>query len=151
MASTTRRTRFCNIFIVASNETSEAEFYSYTSILERFLARGAIYHGGQRVPMKVLVRGSSGHLGEALVRTLLDSGTQAVGLNLLESPFTTHVGSISDARHEASHLLEVATLRDEDDSAFTALAAPGCFDFGQGYRVDVNGKADLGGGCEHDS
>jgi nucleoside-diphosphate-sugar epimerase len=46
--------------------------------------------------MKVLVTGSAGHLGEALVRTLRHSQNEVVGLDLLESPFTTHVGSISD-------------------------------------------------------
>lgn len=46
--------------------------------------------------MKVLVSGSSGHLGEALVRTLKDLGCQVIGLDLVQSPFTTHVGSISD-------------------------------------------------------
>jgi nucleoside-diphosphate-sugar epimerase len=46
--------------------------------------------------MKVVVTGSSGHLGEALVRTLKDLGYQVAGLDILESPFTTHVGSIFD-------------------------------------------------------
>jgi UDP-glucose 4-epimerase len=46
--------------------------------------------------MKVLVTGSSGHLGEALVRTLKELEYEVVGLDILESPFTTHVGSISD-------------------------------------------------------
>lgn len=46
--------------------------------------------------MKVLVTGSSGHLGEALVRTLQDLQYEVVGLDVLESPFTTHVGSIAD-------------------------------------------------------
>ena len=46
--------------------------------------------------MKVLVTGSSGHLGEALVRTLRDLQHEVVGLDLLESPFTTCVGSITD-------------------------------------------------------
>jgi UDP-glucose 4-epimerase len=46
--------------------------------------------------MKVLVTGSSGHLGEALVRTLRDSEHEVVGLDLLTSRFTTHVGSITD-------------------------------------------------------
>jgi UDP-glucose 4-epimerase len=46
--------------------------------------------------MKVLVTGSSGHLGEALVRTLRDLGYQVAGLDILESPFTTHAGSICD-------------------------------------------------------
>ncbi len=46
--------------------------------------------------MKVLVTGSSGHLGEALVRTLRDLQYQVISLDLLESPFTTHIGSITD-------------------------------------------------------
>ena len=46
--------------------------------------------------MRVLVTGSSGHLGEALARTLRDLKHEVVGLDLLESPFTTCVGSIAD-------------------------------------------------------
>src|SRR6516164_7422018 len=46
--------------------------------------------------MKVLVTGSAGHLGEALVRTLKAQKHEVVGLDILASPFTTCVGSISD-------------------------------------------------------
>ena len=46
--------------------------------------------------MKILVTGSAGHLGEALVRTLRDLDHEVVGLDILASPFTTHVGSIAD-------------------------------------------------------
>ena len=46
--------------------------------------------------MKILVTGSSGHLGEALVRTLRDRGHEAVGLDVLPGPFTDHVGSVAD-------------------------------------------------------
>jgi nucleoside-diphosphate-sugar epimerase len=46
--------------------------------------------------MKVLVTGSSGHLGEALVRTLRNTNHEAIGLDLLPSAFTNQVGSISD-------------------------------------------------------
>ena len=46
--------------------------------------------------MKVLVTGSAGHLGEALVRTLRQTGDQPVGLDVSESPFTDCVGSIVD-------------------------------------------------------
>jgi nucleoside-diphosphate-sugar epimerase len=42
--------------------------------------------------MTILVTGSAGHLGEALMRTL----PNAIGLDLKPSPFTTHVGSIAD-------------------------------------------------------
>jgi UDP-glucose 4-epimerase len=43
--------------------------------------------------MRVLVTGSSGHLGEALMRVL---GDDAVGLDVLASPYTTVVGSVAD-------------------------------------------------------
>jgi nucleoside-diphosphate-sugar epimerase len=46
--------------------------------------------------MRVLVTGSAGHLGEGLVRTLRDRGHDVVALDRLASPFTTHVGSITD-------------------------------------------------------
>src|SRR5215475_4594976 len=46
--------------------------------------------------MRVLVTGSSGHLGEALVRTLRESAHEVVGLDIVESPFTSHIGSITD-------------------------------------------------------
>ena len=49
-----------------------------------------------RHDMRVLVTGSAGHLGEALVRSLRDWGEEVVGLDILDSPFTTHVGSIVD-------------------------------------------------------
>jgi nucleoside-diphosphate-sugar epimerase len=44
----------------------------------------------------MLVTGSAGHLGEALMRTLLAAGRQAMGVDLRESPFTSMVGSIVD-------------------------------------------------------
>lgn len=46
--------------------------------------------------MKILVTGSAGHLGEALVRTLRARGDDVIGIDLLESPFTTRRGSIVD-------------------------------------------------------
>jgi nucleoside-diphosphate-sugar epimerase len=46
--------------------------------------------------MKVLVTGSSGHLGEALVRSLRDRGHEATGLDLRPGPFTGRVGSVAD-------------------------------------------------------
>jgi len=42
------------------------------------------------------VTGSAGHLGEGLVRTLRERRHDVAGLDRLESPFTTHVGSVSD-------------------------------------------------------
>jgi UDP-glucose 4-epimerase len=46
--------------------------------------------------MRVLVTGSAGHLGEALIRTLTDLKNEVIGLDILASPFTTAAGSIMD-------------------------------------------------------
>jgi UDP-glucose 4-epimerase len=46
--------------------------------------------------MTLLVTGSSGHLGEALMRTLRDGGCEAVGLDIIAGSFTDEVGSIAD-------------------------------------------------------
>jgi UDP-glucose 4-epimerase len=46
--------------------------------------------------MRVLVTGSSGHLGEALVRVLTSEGTDVVGIDVLGSPTTDVVGTITD-------------------------------------------------------
>ncbi len=45
---------------------------------------------------RILVTGSSGHLGEALVRVLRAEGRDVVSLDLLPSPFTTVTGSVAD-------------------------------------------------------
>lgn len=44
----------------------------------------------------VLVTGSAGHLGEALVRVLRAEGYQVIGIDVVDSRFTTAVGSIAD-------------------------------------------------------
>ncbi len=46
--------------------------------------------------MRILVTGSAGHLGEALVRVLRADGADVVGLDILSSPYTDIVGSIAD-------------------------------------------------------
>ena len=46
--------------------------------------------------MAVLVTGSAGHLGEALMRTLVNAGRPAIGIDVKTSLFTHHVGSITD-------------------------------------------------------
>lgn len=46
--------------------------------------------------MSILVTGSSGHLGEALVRTLRERGRDVRGLDIQPSPHTDAVGSIAD-------------------------------------------------------
>jgi nucleoside-diphosphate-sugar epimerase len=65
---------------------------------------------------RYLVTGSTGHLGEALVRTLRDMGRDVVGLDMLPGASTSLVGSIVDrglvARAIAgvTHVLHAATL-----------------------------------------
>jgi nucleoside-diphosphate-sugar epimerase len=46
--------------------------------------------------MKILVTGSAGHLGEALVRTLQETSHEVIGADLVPSPFTDRVGSITN-------------------------------------------------------
>jgi UDP-glucose 4-epimerase len=46
--------------------------------------------------MRILVTGSSGHLGDALVRRLGEDGHEVVGLDILPSPSTAVVGSVID-------------------------------------------------------
>ncbi|MCB0189626.1 MAG: NAD(P)-dependent oxidoreductase, partial [Caldilineaceae bacterium] len=48
---------------------------------------------------KILVTGSAGHLGEALMRTLRQKGQRVVGTDIRSSPFTDMVGSIADREH----------------------------------------------------
>ena len=66
--------------------------------------------------MKVLVTGSSGHLGEALVRTLQNTPHQVAGLDRTASPYTSFSGSITDREfvrscvQGADAILHTATL-----------------------------------------
>ena len=49
-----------------------------------------------RILMKILVTGSSGHLGEALVRALSKLGHDTVGIDIIPSATTILSGSITD-------------------------------------------------------
>ena len=66
--------------------------------------------------MAVLVTGSSGHLGEALMRTLRAAGREATGVDIVPGAFTDAVGSIADRRFVARSMegaeavLHAATL-----------------------------------------
>jgi len=46
--------------------------------------------------MKILVTGSAGHLGEALMRSLEVTDHEAIGLDIKSSPFTRREGSITE-------------------------------------------------------
>ncbi len=59
---------------------------------------------------RILVTGSAGHLGEALMRTLKGSGQDAVGIDILASEFTTHVGSVSDRAFVAKLMPGIDTV-----------------------------------------
>lgn len=66
--------------------------------------------------MKILVTGSAGHLGEALMRTLRAGSHEVVGIDVLASPYTDLVGSIVDrdfvarAMQGVDAVLHAATL-----------------------------------------
>ena len=59
---------------------------------------------------RVLVTGSAGHLGEALTRVLGCRGREVVGLDLLDSPFTTVTGSVADRTLVRTCLAGVGTV-----------------------------------------
>jgi nucleoside-diphosphate-sugar epimerase len=60
------------------------------------ILRPEVRASGRTGRMRLLVTGSSGHLGEALVRRFRSDGHAVVGLDLLGSPFTDVVGSVAD-------------------------------------------------------
>ena len=60
--------------------------------------------------MTILVTGSAGHLGEAIVRTLRAAGRPAVGLDIKASPFTDVVGSVGDAAVVARAMAGVSAV-----------------------------------------
>lgn len=51
---------------------------------------------GRTRRVRVVVTGSSGHLGEALVRTLRGAGHEVIGVDLIASATTDVVGSVAD-------------------------------------------------------
>jgi len=60
--------------------------------------------------MKLLVTGSAGHLGEALVRTLQRLNRDVAGLDIKPSPYTTYVGSITDRAFVRRCLAGIGTV-----------------------------------------
>jgi UDP-glucose 4-epimerase len=78
--------------------------------------------------MTVLVTGSAGHLGEALMRSLRTKGAQARGLDVQPSPFTECVGSIVDrnfvatSMHGVQSVIHAATLHKPHSATHGAQA-----------------------------
>jgi UDP-glucose 4-epimerase len=60
--------------------------------------------------MTILVTGSSGHLGEALMRTLRGAGRAAVGLDIVPGPYTDRIGSIADRDCAARCMAGIETV-----------------------------------------
>lgn len=60
--------------------------------------------------MRVLVTGSSGHLGEALVRSLQGLRYEVIGIDQIAGVFTTHVGSITDTDFVLACMKDVAVV-----------------------------------------
>jgi nucleoside-diphosphate-sugar epimerase len=82
---------------------------------------------------KVLVTGSAGHLGDALTRVLRDRGYQVTGLDLLDSPSTDVIGSISDRDLVRSCLAGVSAVLHT-----ATLHKPHVASHGQQDFVDTN-------------
>ncbi|HUJ47323.1 MAG TPA: NAD(P)-dependent oxidoreductase, partial [Rhizomicrobium sp.] len=83
--------------------------------------------------MTVLVTGSSGHLGEALVRTLHAQRREVVGLDILPGAFTHLVASIADRGFGRRCMKGVATVLHAATLHKPHVATHGRQDF-----VDVN-------------
>lgn len=60
--------------------------------------------------MKTMVTGSAGHLGEALVRTLVERDGDVVSIDRKPSPFTTHVGDLADRAFVAAAVAGVEVV-----------------------------------------
>jgi nucleoside-diphosphate-sugar epimerase len=72
----------------------------------------------------VLVTGSSGHLGEALVRTLQAQGRETIGIDILPGAFTQRVGSITDRAFVRGCMKGVTRRAARRDAAQAACGDP---------------------------
>ena len=79
-----------------SSSNSALSAYHLSSRLGRTLERTPDCTLTAVTAVRVLVTGSAGHLGEALVRVLRDRGYDVTGIDIRQSPCTTVVGSIAD-------------------------------------------------------
>jgi UDP-glucose 4-epimerase len=83
--------------------------------------------------VNVLVTGSSGHLGEALIRTLQARRREALGIDVLAGAFTHRVGTITDRAFVRSCMKGVDTVLHT-----AALHKPHVATHGRQHFVDVN-------------
>ncbi|MBV8921760.1 NAD-dependent epimerase/dehydratase family protein [Bradyrhizobium sp.] len=83
--------------------------------------------------MTVLVTGSSGHLGEALVRTLAAARRDVIGTDIRPGPFTHRIGSITDRGFVRDCMDGVATVLHAATLHKPHVATHGRQDF-----IDVN-------------
>lgn len=78
--------------------------------------------------IKLLITGSSGHLGEAICRTLKLRQQEYIGVDIRRSPFTTHVGSIEDRSFVSGllkgvdYIIHTATLHKPHVGTYSNLA-----------------------------
>ena len=90
--------------------------------------------------MTVLVTGSSGHLGEALIRTLQAQRRDAVGVDILPGAFTHRVGSIVDRTFVRRCMAGVTTVLHAATLHKPHVATHGRQDF---IDVNVSGTLNL--------
>jgi UDP-glucose 4-epimerase len=83
--------------------------------------------------VRILITGSAGHLGEALVRSFAGTTHECIAIDVLPSPFTTDVGSIVDRAFVAR------TMRGVDAVLHTAtLHKPHVATHSRQAFIDVN-------------
>jgi nucleoside-diphosphate-sugar epimerase len=71
---------------------------------------GRYRRAGGEGPMKILVTGSAGHLGEVLMRSLESSGLEVIGVDIKPSLFTRRTGSIAERAFVARSMQGVAVV-----------------------------------------
>ena len=104
--------------------------------------------------MTALVTGSSGHLGESLVRTLRAAGSPVLGADIRPSPFTERVGSVADTESFSITIdppdFDSDLVADYDDLCLTVSDATNADNDGDGVAGTDGGVNDGGDVCDLD-
>ncbi|WOH68375.1 NAD(P)-dependent oxidoreductase [Bradyrhizobium sp. BWA-3-5] len=90
--------------------------------------------------MTILVTGSSGHLGEALMRTLQAQRREAIGIDILPGGFTHQIGSIADRAFVRRCMRHVTTVLHAATLHKPHVATHGRQDF---VEVNITGTLNL--------